>query len=256
MIAFGGAVRLAKVFTFGFLVSFLLGCSGGGTTGTGGDGPIFSGRIVDTDGNPVSSAEVAIKLDNEVVASATTDEQGIFSMLAPQAVESVTLQVDVSGEKSSALVDAIAPTTVEVALTLKVEPNNSDAEIIYREDSDNLAHPTPTVAPTATPIPIKSTRFEGRINMLPRSLLINSTVAVNGSAAEPLDPITGTFDFGVKSTFEVVTAVIHVSDGREVALTIKDLDSVPGKLFFRVRINEVAGELQSELKFVKFTPGF
>src|SRR4051812_114520 len=98
------------------IILFILspGC-GGGTTGTGGTGSDFVGRVLTETGGPVSDATITIA---ETGDSTNSDPAGDFNLQSNVEGTEATLLVETPKSHGEAKVDGLpgVPATVEISL--------------------------------------------------------------------------------------------------------------------------------------------
>ncbi len=107
-----------RIILFTFLLS-LLGC-GGGSAGTG--TTTFSGKLLNTENQPVEGAVVRVVGSTETVQ---TDEEGRFILSAPEEAKEVQLQVETSGVNASVTVPTASEENAKVGVQLQLDEERS-----------------------------------------------------------------------------------------------------------------------------------
>lgn len=254
------------------MISVLLSC-GGGTTSTGGSGPLVTGKLIDTSGAALPNIEVSLLIEGALADAAFTDALGEFVVAAEAPISSATLQFSGGETNASVEVGNISPNASTVQLVIKqIEPEH--VEVVERTDSiasvDPSPPPTPTAAgtlptpPAATPTPtsppnppatpIPQTKFQGEIVPSSQDLIQNAQVSINGSALKAVDPTTGKFKFSLPGAFDQVELSIIINSTRSVSIQLPPFGGHSGKAIMRVQVTDNSGELSTLLGAFKFIP--
>ncbi len=142
----------------GSLLSALLvvaGC-GGGTVGTGGTGSNeFQGKILATDGSPVSDAVVTIA---ETGDAAVTDAEGDFTIESKFGDSQATILVETPLSSGETVVKGLPEVPVVVEVSLVLDENKKSLEVSSSKVTPKET-PAPTIVPTPafTPVPLEPT---------------------------------------------------------------------------------------------------
>jgi len=114
------SVRFKTLFLFATTIA--IGSCGGGSAGTG--TTTFSGKLLTTDNVPVQGAVVRVEGSTE---TATTDEQGRFSLITNEQSEDVRLQVQTEDVNTS--VSIPTPRVDDSKVGVQLELNTSTATV-------------------------------------------------------------------------------------------------------------------------------
>jgi hypothetical protein len=129
--AMNSFVRLISIGLI-FSISALISC-GGGSAGTG--TTTFTGKLVNTENEPVQGATVSIVGSGEIV---TTDEQGRFTLSADDKDAPVQLQVQSTGVNTSVTVPPASSDESKVGIQLELNENTATVSVRSTEASVSM----------------------------------------------------------------------------------------------------------------------
>ncbi len=116
------------------LLVFLFGC-GGGSSGTGLQGPVLEGLIVSPEGEGVEGVTVTV---SETGDQTVSDQNGEFSVDVTEPVDGITVQLDGGQIQTGISVNNIPDSTTGIDIAVTVDPNTggvSDTDVSLRDVS-------------------------------------------------------------------------------------------------------------------------
>ena len=224
----------------------LFAACGGGSTGTGGTGSEFSGKLVDITGKPVQNATLTIE---ETGDGSLTDAEGNFVIESDIPAGSVTLLVQAENSEGKTVMKDIPTGRQQVILNLRFNARDHTVEItdrVVKPRPKPTAKPRPTSTPrpsrtsipstpvpvdtplptavpveptvvptsppTATPVPVvEFTIFRGQVDSSDAAQLAGATIAIRGKGQHAINA-DGSFEFGAKLFEPAKILVIRAGD--------------------------------------------
>ena len=238
-----------NVALFSTILLLLIAC-GGGSTGTGGTGSEFSGKLVDITDKPVQDGTLTIE---ETGDSSTTDGEGNFAIEADVPPGMVTILVQAENSEGKTVMNDIPTGRQQVILNLKFNAREHTVEVtdrVVKPRPKPTAKPRPTAtprpistpvpstpapvdtpvptavpveptiiptsmpttSPTSTPVPvIEFSIFKGQIDSSDPDLINGATIAIRGKGQHSVNA-DGTFEFGAKLFEPAKILVIRTGD--------------------------------------------